>query len=256
MIGLLALLLGGCGDSNVADCENGMPFVPCSKRTTAEDARIALDAEDFERASELYGELISEDPENYSYYPLRAAALAGKAGLDIFSLARKQAGGGGGVFDLVGQFLPSEAELGKEGYDASVVAMGESVDLLSAIPADLRSATSADKFASSVNLQLTLYQTCYSVMYLNKFVKPGADGKPDPEALAQMSEEDAVEVITNFAQAAQASGSVSPEISAQISEVLAELENDPSGSKREQLINYIRDSKQQQGGSGGSSLFP
>ena len=189
---LLAALLAGClscgGTSNVADCEEGKKQVPCSARTKEEDARRALDDKEYDTAITLLTELISDEPDNYTRHTLLAAAYAARAGFDILNVAKAQFSGGGTLFDKLASFLPSPKDLGVAGYKLSLGDMKSGVDVLNLIPAATMQATDSDKYAASAALQLTLYQSAYSIMYLNQFTISADTGQVDLNQLQNMSE--------------------------------------------------------------------
>src|SRR5262245_34178212 len=84
------------GEKNAADCDGGLPGVPCSEKTPDEKARAALDAKDYDTAIEILDQLIKDEPGVYDRFPLAAAAHAGRAGISIFALAQSQLSGGSG----------------------------------------------------------------------------------------------------------------------------------------------------------------
>ena len=239
---VILLCFVSCGkEGNVADCDAPAPGIPCSERTPDEEARLALDREDFETAVMILSELVEEEPENYQRYTVLSAAMAGQAGLDIFNLAKGQFAGDGGILSLVGSFLPDPTS---PTYSTSVTTMDDAVSLLESIPADKRSATSAEKYASSAAFQLTLYQTSYSIMYLNQFTQSVDPEEVDVTNLDTMTEDDAEIIVESLAQAA-ANGAAGgdPEVQAKIEEALAELGTDDGTSKKEKLIAYYRKEK-------------
>lgn len=237
---LLPLACGG--QNNVADCDNGQAGVPCSALTTDEQADQALNNGNYDDAVALYTELVTEQPTAYRFRTLLGASYAARAGFDIFKVVTSSFGGGGSLFDQIATFLPDPVELGAEGYKVSVGSMGSAVSALQGIPADLRGETSGEAFAKSASLMLTLYQSAYSVMYLNQFAVSASTGAFDPAQLATMTEEDALIVINNLA-AAGALQSNNPELQAQITATLAEINGQEGGTTKDKLAAFV--SKQQ-----------
>ncbi len=234
------LLAAGCGKENVADCDKGRKEVPCSARTDDENARLALDNGDFGAAITLLDGLIAKEPANVARFPLAAAAHAGRAGISILSLAKAQfSGGGASLLDSISAFLPDPKELGDAGYDAACVDMAAAVARLTAIPAEQRATTSTEKYAASALLQLGLYQTVYSVMYLNKFAISATTGQLDIEKLSTMSDADAAIVIDNLAAVAQGQAAGNPALQAQVNEALATIQGSDGASNKEKLKAFL-----------------
>ena len=244
---IAALLLGAaCGTANVADCDKGKKAVPCSARTDDENARLALDNGDFATAVTLLDGLVAKEPETYDRFPLCAAAHAGRAGISILALATSSLARGGtgsgsdsGLIGAVGGFLPNLRTLGDAGYDAALVDMGAAVARLTAIPAANRGVTSSQSYAASALLQLGLYQTVYSVMYLNKFVISATTGTFDRAKLETMSDADAALVIDNLAAAAASQAEGNPALQAQITTVLGQVQAQDGSSTKDKLKALI-----------------
>lgn len=236
----LGLALAACGTSNIADCDKGNKSVPCSARTDDENAHLALDNGDFTTAITLLDGLIAQEPQNYERYPLSAAAHAGRAGISILTLAQSElASGGGGLVDAVGAFLPDIKTVGETAYNAAVSDMNVAVERLTAIPADKRTTTSPEKYAASALLQLGLYQTVFSLMYLNKFTVSATSGQFDPNQLATMTDADAAIVLDNLAAVAQTQAEGNPALQAKVADTLAQIDAQDAGSQREKLQAYI-----------------
>lgn len=243
-----ASLLAGCGGTaNVADCEEGKKQVPCSARTKEEDARKALDEGDLDTAIQLLTELIAEEPENYARDPLLAAAYASRAGFDILSVAKAKFASGGSLIEQMTSFLPDPAERGADGYELSLGDMKASVDVLHLIPADKIGETSAEKYAASAVLQLTLYQAAYSIMYLNKFAINATTGQVDITQLSTMSEDDALVVLQNLAAAGQIPGVTDPALQSRVNEALEDINNQDGTTNAEKLKAFVAKEQAPQG---------
>lgn len=242
----LVALVAACGGSdNLADCEKGLAVVPCSERTPEEEARLALDRGDFDKAIELLTELIEEEPESYGRYTLLAAAHAARAEVAVVDIAMSSfSGGGGSAIDQVTAFLPDPAEVGAEAYALYVRDMGLALTYLKQIPDELRAETSSEKYAKSAQLQLGIYSAAYAIMYLNQFIATTASGGLDPAKLATMSEEDALTVLSTLAEAGQLQAAVgSPELAAKIDTTLTAVDSQPGGNQKEKLQNYVKTTK-------------
>lgn len=196
--------VAGCGTKNLFDCDGGYAKSKCTQRTKDENARIALDAGDYDTAVTLLGELRASDPENYQRYPLLSAAYAARSGFDILNIVSADFGNSSSLLQTMSKFLPTPETRGSL-YDDSLADMSSGVSTLLAIPEGQRQSTSSDKYATSAVIQLTLYQAAYSVMLLNKFTY--STSGYDPSLLSTMTASDAAAILSALAGAAAASGS-------------------------------------------------
>ncbi len=199
----LSLLFTSCGQKNAFDCDGGIAKSKCSQRTKLEDARIALDAGDLDTAIRLLNELITDEPTAYEKYPLLAAAYAGRSGLEILDIVTANFGGNSSMLETMSSLIPTPTTLG-DAYPKSLDDMNAANQTLLAIPEALRSATSSDKYAASAILQITLYQSAYAVMYLNKFTY--STSGYDPSLLSAMTADDAAAILSSLVAAGAASG--------------------------------------------------
>ena len=232
--------LSSCGgDANVADCEEGKKQIPCSERTKEEEARKALDEGDLDTAIALLTELIAEEPDNYGRNPLLGAAYASRAGFDILNVAKAKFSSGGSLLEQMTTFLPDPADKGAAGYDLSLGDMKSSVGVLRLIPADKLSDVTAEKYAASAVLQLTLYQAAYSIMYLNKFAISATTGQVDLGQLATMTDADALIILENLAAAGQIPGAEDPALQARVNEALADIRTQDGTTDRDRLRAFV-----------------
>jgi hypothetical protein len=240
------LVLAACGKDNLADCEKGKRPMPCSERTADEEARLALDDQDWDRAIEILSELVADDPETYARYPLLAAAYAARAGFDLFKFAKSgsQSGGDGEGGDspltAVNAFLPSPQEVGEEAYAAGVVDMGRAVETLNGIPVALLEETSGEDYASSALLLLTIYQTSYAFMYIQMVTVSATTGELDPARIETMTEDEAIAILDNLEDVAslpEVSGNA--QVQAQVAAAVAEINAQDGATTRERLRAYM-----------------
>lgn len=224
------LMASSCGTANLFDCQEGRAKSKCTKRTKDEDARIALDKGDMVTAVKLLQELVDAEPEEYTRYPLLAAAYAGKSGFSILSVVTANFGGEASLVKTMTEFLPTPLTKGDE-YEQSLTDMKKSCDTLTTIPEALRSATSADKYATSAVLQSTLYQAAYGIMLLNKFTYSTTEY--DPSKLSTMTAEDAANILASLAAAAGAAGA-----GGSATKALAAIEAQPGGTTQEKLAAW------------------
>jgi hypothetical protein len=231
------LILMACGTKNAFDCDGGVAKSQCSQRTKYENARIALDDGDLDTAITLLDELITDEPSNYERYPLLAAAYAARAGLDILNIVTSNFGGSSSMLQTLSSVIPTPAALGSA-YDQSLVDMNAANEVLEAIPAELRSSTSSDKYAASAVLQMTLYQSAYAVMYLNKFTY-SASGY-DPSRLSSMTADDATAILSALAAAGAASGGAAGSAA---QEAIAAIQAQPGATDAEKLAAWSQSAR-------------
>lgn len=222
----------GCGSKNLFDCNGGLAQSRCSERTKLEDARVALDDGDLTTAITLLEELKSEEPTHYEHYPLLAAAYAGRSGLDILKIVTANFSGESTMLEILEDIVPTPTNLGAL-YDASLGDMDAANQTLLAIPAERRSSTSGDRYAASAVLQLTLYQSAYAVMYLNKFTY-GASGY-DPSLLSTMAPADAAVVLNALILAGSAGGG---EAGSMAQSSMAAIQAQPGANDAEKLAAW------------------
>jgi len=146
------------------------------------------------------------------------------------------------------------SDLGDEAYRAALADVGSAVDALTTIPDDLRSAESGTAYASSANLQLTLYQSIYSVMYLNLFAVNAQTGQFDASQLSTMTEDDATVVVSGLEAAAEAQAATDPALKAQIDAAIGQI-NDQSGvTNKDKLAAFLAAKNAANGSGSGSGL--
>jgi hypothetical protein len=231
---VLAIASISCGNKNSFDCDSPTAGVPCNPRTKDEDARIALDKGDMATAVAILRELVSNEPEVYSRYPLFSAALAGKSGFDIFNVMNGSFGGDSSLLQSMGSFIPTPASKGSA-FEASLADMKESVAVLNSIPISLRASVDSGKFASSCILQLTLYQAAYSIMLMNKYSY--SEIGFDPSKLSTMTAEDAAAILQSLLSAASANPD-SPAATS-VNAAYESIQGQPGATDQEKISAYI-----------------
>jgi hypothetical protein len=224
---ILTMMLGGC------DTQSQATFYVTL--TQDEEAREALDALDYEKAIEIYEELIAAEPEVYARYRYLAAAYAASAGCDICGMAKGDVGGSGSLLDSMDSFLPADPST------EQLERMGLAKDTLLSIPADLRSRDNTEvAYASGAAVQLEFYQSAYSIMYINRFAQVTPTGSLDPERLESMTDADVSNIIENFSQVAAQGGEGVP---AAAQKVLTEIDQQEGATQKEKLINFLNAKK-------------
>jgi hypothetical protein len=237
-----AALLTACGKpgSNAADCDDGQAGVPCSERTPDEEAQLAMEEGDFTAAIEILSAAVEAEPDEYKRRPLLAAAYAKRAGFDIFNIVNTDFAGDG-LLSAMSTFLPTPAAMSLTEYDAALADMFEAIAVLAAMPADVMAASATDKYGASAVLQVTLYRSAYSIMYLNKFAISATTGTFDPSQLATMSQEDALVIVENLAAAAEVdAGEGGTSLQDRLREAVAKIESEGGTSDRDRLLAYTQ----------------
>ncbi|MFW7380490.1 MAG: hypothetical protein ACOH5I_16880 [Oligoflexus sp.] len=219
------LLLPACGTENIAK-----PHTPL---TSEEKAQEALHKGEYEQAIELYDEAITADPENYQLHRLKAAAMATLAGVDLFEILSSQFGGeneegNGELLDLIGTVLPASPS------QEQLQTLSQAIDVLLNIPASYQEDSSD---AKSLAIQISFYQTSYSLMYLNRFNQRTVDGLVDRDQLEEMTDEDAVAILTSLQDVAASSGN--PALAEDVGRILQDVDAQEGDSQRDRLISYI-----------------
>ncbi len=224
---------------SVSSCSSKSQATPYVELTTEEKARRSLEARDFAAAIEEYRSLLEADPENYEIFPYLATAYAGLAGFELIEAVKSTINNGGStsLLDAMSTFLPADPS--KE----QIAAMAEAKATLLNMPAELRDKENSEvSYAASAGIQLEFYQTAYAIMYLNQFTQLDTTGTIDQARLESMSDEDVDVILGNLAEvAATGSGGV-PEGA---SNILAKVDEQEGGSRREKLIKYLKPAETQ-----------
>lgn len=246
---ILASLLPNlqCGRNSLAACKGTLAEElkqkNCVKKSPDERAVLAFNEGDYALAQSLLEELIAAEPDQFFRYPRLAAVYSVQGGFDLFDLANIKGGGdsNGGFFGSVSEFLPTPDPENLPDFKDKVTKIGQAVHLLEAIPADNRTVGSTF-YAASASLQLTLYQTAYSIMYLNQFAVPVTAGSTqiDPERLSSLTIEDAKIILNNLGAAAKNAETTDPATAAKITGIVAAINSQDGGDSRQNLIAFMQ----------------
>lgn len=181
-------ILTGCGANLLKSQE---------KKDPAEDATIALENDNPDKAISILEDALDDDPGNVQYLSLLAMAYGQRAGVDPFSFIEKMGTSddegsstttttsGNGMTDLFGIMPEATAD--------TIADVDYALELLAQIPTDQVSA--ADK------IKLALFQTAAMVLRV-KILDVNGNGQIDPEEVLAMSAESALTVLTQMAAAA------------------------------------------------------
>jgi len=225
---------GSCGTDSLVDCAHKTQFSQnCSEQTRDEQAVLALNAGDLTTAQSLLEGLIAQYPDEYFRYPRLAVVYAEQGGFDLLSVTQLQTSAAKDITELIGEFLPSPAKLTKNEYEEVLTKMFEAKELLLEMPGAERTKSEDYYYGASAELQLTLYQSAYSIMFMNKFAV-------SPESLADLTLDDAITIIENLKDAALNAGKVSPETAEKIEEALAQIDSAEGADNKEKLEAFIK----------------
>ncbi|MBI2602163.1 MAG: hypothetical protein HYW48_03825 [Deltaproteobacteria bacterium] len=213
----------------------------CVDQTQDEKAMIALNAGDYDTAQTLLEALIAFEPEEYFRYPRLAATYAAQGGFDITELGQidQKAAGTESFLDAIGAFLPTPDPNDLGSYREKVSTIEKARGQLIKMPESER--TKGETFyGASAALQLTLYQSAYSVMFMNQFAIPDpTTGEIDVEALQSMTIDDAITILNNFRDSVAISQAENPEIAEKITNGLAQIEQAEGATDREKIISFL-----------------
>ena len=236
----LAAPLACSSNHNLWDCDSGFSRIKCDRPTPEQRARRHLNNGEFTEAVDLLTAAISEEPENYLRYPLLAAAYAGRGGIDILGIARKQLSTGESPLQTFSAFLPTPSAVDAPTYQTNLDDVALAVSTLSSIPAAILSDTEAFEYSASALLQLTIYQSSYSIMYLNQFIISPTTGAITIDQLANMTDDQAAQVLANLVAVGQLPGaSGNSEMQTAVASIVDTINSQPGDSTKEKIKAYV-----------------
>ncbi len=219
---LLAAFIG-CGAN---------PYKSYEKSEPAEDATIALEEHDPDKAITILTAALVKEPENWVYVSILSLAYAERAGIAPMtlatSMAKNSSGTGNGVTSLF-SIMPTAT-------DEHIADVDKALELIISIPAASR--TTADF------LKLAMFQTSALTLRSKKYDLNG-DGVISAEEALAMSGADATAIISQLAAAAIAFASgnststTDVAAAAQITSIQTKIATCPGADKDAQLKNYL-----------------
>lgn len=230
LILVLILLQTACGTENIASS-----YTPLTKE---EKAKEALKNEDFELAIKLFQAAIKDEPDNYALFRYLAAAQAGLAGFKVYDAIADQFTGDDQNADLMvslSQSLPADPS------SKQLDLLSQAIDTLLLIPEAERDPSNSKKneFAKTIATQISIYQSAYSIMYLNRFNQKLDDGSIDRQRLESMTDEDAEAIIASLQAVAESAED--PALANDVTKILQEIEAKEGASQRDKLIRYLEE---------------
>ncbi|MBM4252255.1 MAG: hypothetical protein FJ146_09810 [Deltaproteobacteria bacterium] len=236
----VALFWACSGSNNLWDCDKGFSRIKCDKPTPEQLARRHLNNGEFSEAIDILTTAISEEPENYLRYPLLAAAYAGRGGIDILGIARKQMSTGESPLQTFSAFLPTPSSVDTTTYQTNLSDVALAVATLNGIPPDILSDTEAFEYSASALLQLTIYQSSYSIMYLNQFIISPATGTISVDQLSNMTDDEAAQVLANLIAVGQLPGaSGNSQMQTAVASIVENINGQSGDSTKDKIKAYV-----------------
>jgi hypothetical protein len=237
----VVLSLSCSTDGNIANCETGQKAI-CSEQTSEEKARKAMAAGDYSTAITLLEELkkqeLSEDAPNYGLFVLLAAAYAGRAEVDLFTFVTKLATGGGDVTGIRADLASPTAD-GQAVFDAKLADVEKGIATIKDIPGALRGGGSTEEYASSADLQLSIYSLISFNMKLNKIQLASDPSKLDIAQIQNLSDEEILDLVENLDDTAAGLATENPELKAKLDENSSEFKNDDGSIDQEKFKEFL-----------------
>ena len=230
------LVTVSCGKNSFRTYEQADPM---------EDAAIAMEKNNPQKAMDILGPALAKDPNNYRMLGLMAAAVAQRWGIDTISIALKMAtqnttssattATGQSTNQLTGLFsvLPPAS-------DENISGVKLAIEYMNRIPATER--TIADNFIMS------MLQTALTVIQTKKFDKDG-DGLISPLELLNLDDDSALDILESIIAAEGAltgvvtGSSGSDSAGDNISTIRSEIDKQEGTTSSEKLRNFLDDEK-------------
>lgn len=226
---LLLSVYTSCGPNPFATLETGDP---------AEDATIALEKGDPNRAINILTEALQDEPENWTYVSILALAYAERAGINALTLAENMAESPSGSPASTNNVTALFSVL-PDATDQTIDDVDEAVSLMLTIPPANR--TAAD------TLKIAMFQTASLTLRTKKYDLNG-DGIVSASEILAMSSGDALTIMSQLAGAAAAfagggSSSQTDQAAAeQINNIQTAISSCPGPDQETKLKNYLSNS--------------
>jgi hypothetical protein len=227
IIALIVSHLVSCGPN---------PFASYETKDPGEDATVALEDGNPNKAINILTDALKDEPENWQWVSILALAYAERAGINALTLAQKMASNSGGQATTSSNEVTALFSILPEATDSNINDVDEAVALMLKIPALNR--TTADV------LKIAMFQTA-SLTLRTKKLDTNGDGIISVSELLGMSSGDALTILTQLASAAAAfaggdpSSSTDQAAAAQISTIQSAIGTCPGASQEDKLKNYL-----------------
>lgn len=221
-------LLASCGANPLKSYETKDP---------AEDATIAMEEGNPDKAISILTSALEGDPGNAQYISLLAMAYADRGGIDAISLALKMASNNSSTSSsTTGNGVTALFAIMPEATDAHIADVDTAVSLMGQLP--------ADAFNTAEKLKLAMFQTAALTLRTKKYDLDGDGTISAAEALA-MTGADATTILSQLAGAAaafaggSAASTTDQAASAQITAIQTAISSCPGATQQAQLQNYM-----------------
>lgn len=214
------------------------PFKTYEKKDPAEDATVALENNDADKAISILTKALEDEPDNNTYKSVLSLAYAQRAGIDPLTLAQKMGGSDSATSSAAasGNGLTSLFGIMPEATDAHIADVDTAIALIISIPTPAR--ITAD------TLKLAMFQIA-AMTLRSKQLDINGDGILSVDELLNMSSTSATAILSQLAAAAGAySGSVSVSTTdkaaaEQITKIQTAIASQPGATDQEKLQNYL-----------------
>jgi hypothetical protein len=225
VIVMLALMFS-CGPNHLATLERDDP---------AEDATIALEEGDPNKAINILTKALEGDSTNWIYVSILALAYAERAGINALTLAQNMASNSENGTSSSNEVTALFSIL-PDATDTNISDVDQAVALMITIPSDSR--TTADV------LKIVMFQTASLTLRTKKYDLNG-DGVVSTAELLAMSSGDAVTILSQLASAAIAfasggsSSSTDQAAASQITAIQTAIDSCSGVDQEAKLKNYL-----------------
>lgn len=228
----LALFAGGCGDNVLKSSETEDP---------AEDATLALERGDEDKAIEILEDALSDDPENATFLSILALAHAQRAGVEPLAFAQRISSSSSSTSDTsatpqVGGSYAVMFEALPEASEANLADIDESVTILTSI--------AADQHLPGDDFKLALYMTASMFLHI-KVLDTDGDGTLSIDEVLNLSDANATGLLTQLlsAQSVLGAGDASDPAIAKAASALGkyqdQIDAQEGATNEEKLKNYL-----------------
>jgi hypothetical protein len=215
----------------------GNPLKSYETKDPAEDAAVALEQGNPDKAISILTSALEDEPGHTRYISLLAMAYAERGGIDAVTLALKMASNGSSnTGSSSGTGVSALFSVLPEATDARISDVDTAISLMAQLPAD--ALNSAEK------LKIAMFQTAALTLRTKKYDLDGDGIISAAEALA-MSGTDATAILSNLASAAavfagsSSTSSTDQAAAAQITGIQTAISNCPGATQQAKLQNYV-----------------
>jgi len=224
MVTLALIAISACGAN---------PYKNYEKKDPAEDATVALEEGNPNKAISILTSALESDPENWVYVSILGMAYAERGGINALTLAQNMASGSSSTST---NGVTSLFSIMPEATDSNIADVDSALANMMRIPAASR--TTADV------LKIAMFQTAALTLRTKKYDLDGDGTISAAEAFA-MSGGDATAILSQLAGAASAFASgnststTDKAAAAQVTNIQTKIAACPGATESDQLKNYL-----------------